>query len=314
MEAITEKRCPACQLVKPASEYYRSSKVKSGLSSYCKKCSRSQAHKWWKANSSFKLEINRKWARNHPEKKRAANTAYRSRNREYFKQWARVYRMSKLMELGKIHENPPMCEIHGQHSEWKHTPYKTRWWCQKCTAENRRVQERTAQLQSRINYFEHRYGPKLAMEYRSILPSLGPDAIHGKALLRYILVEFVKRETGMEIDKEQAERIASLNRISGKEMLNIGWECKQCGVSHRHWHMFDIDHITPRAAGGSNKRHNLQILCPTCHRIKTMAEAKNLRSARAVPQELDVGVPDQGIAPSLINTSTPESLPASVAA
>lgn len=35
----------------------------------------------------------------------------------------------------------------------------------------------------------------------------------------------------------------------------------------------EVDHIIPKAEGGTNERSNLQALCSVCHRTKTMTEA-----------------------------------------
>lgn len=46
--------------------------------------------------------------------------------------------------------------------------------------------------------------------------------------------------------------------------------CPRCGTYRRTLHM---DHILPRALGGSNDASNLQLLCANCHEDKTFAEA-----------------------------------------
>lgn len=39
----------------------------------------------------------------------------------------------------------------------------------------------------------------------------------------------------------------------------------------------EVDHIIPKAAGGSDELENLQAVCPTCHRAKTDRDATNQR-------------------------------------
>lgn len=50
-----------------------------------------------------------------------------------------------------------------------------------------------------------------------------------------------------------------------------GYQCRACGhvVHGRRAH---VDHITPKAEGGSDLLDNLQTLCATCHQRKTNAE------------------------------------------
>lgn len=40
--------------------------------------------------------------------------------------------------------------------------------------------------------------------------------------------------------------------------------CCRCSIAER----YDVDHVTPLSAGGSNDRLNLQLLCPTCNKKK----------------------------------------------
>lgn len=51
------------------------------------------------------------------------------------------------------------------------------------------------------------------------------------------------------------------NRIKNK----FNNQCKCCGSTNNT----TIDHIIPRALGGSNKQENLQLLCEDCNKIKT---------------------------------------------
>ena len=59
-----------------------------------------------------------------------------------------------------------------------------------------------------------------------------------------------------------------------------GKRCSKCGMENEHQSFFDIDHITPRRKIGKvrignnslKEIDNLQILCPNCHRLKTIAE------------------------------------------
>lgn len=67
-------------------------------------------------------------------------------------------------------------------------------------------------------------------------------------------------------------RIAKLNKIANLPETNIGWDCFGCSLHSDDFRFFDVDHIKTRKHGGPNHVHNYQILCPNCHRIKTIAD------------------------------------------
>lgn len=46
------------------------------------------------------------------------------------------------------------------------------------------------------------------------------------------------------------------------------------------WH---IDHITPRSAGGTEDDSNLQLLCASCHSVKTAREDGGFGRDKATP-------------------------------
>lgn len=59
------------------------------------------------------------------------------------------------------------------------------------------------------------------------------------------------------------------------------WECVgiNCARNTDHFKRmlpssFDIDHIVPLHNGGTNEVRNLQALCPNCHRLKSLFEAR----------------------------------------
>lgn len=64
--------------------------------------------------------------------------------------------------------------------------------------------------------------------------------------------------------------------------------CEACG---KHVARLELDHRDPLWNGGPNDRANLQWLCPTCHRAKTVAERRSVayrhrRTIRpSVPEE-----------------------------
>lgn len=48
--------------------------------------------------------------------------------------------------------------------------------------------------------------------------------------------------------------------------------CEGCGLPCSFASFFDVDHKLARSHGGSNRQDNLQLLCPNCHRFKTLVE------------------------------------------
>lgn len=61
-----------------------------------------------------------------------------------------------------------------------------------------------------------------------------------------------------------------------------GKKCQKCGLEHSNKSFFEIDHIIPRFKIGSKRSNglakkefsNLQILCPNCHKEKTIIDRK----------------------------------------
>ena len=50
------------------------------------------------------------------------------------------------------------------------------------------------------------------------------------------------------------------------------WRCNCCRKIVDH--TYAIDHIRPLELGGTNDRHNLQMLCVHCHALKTADETE----------------------------------------
>jgi 5-methylcytosine-specific restriction protein A len=53
-----------------------------------------------------------------------------------------------------------------------------------------------------------------------------------------------------------------------------GWKCRECSTILPA--TYEVDHIIRLQHGGSNEIDNLQALCPSCHRNKTMMETMSL--------------------------------------
>lgn len=51
-----------------------------------------------------------------------------------------------------------------------------------------------------------------------------------------------------------------------------GYLCQACKAKGRPTPATDVDHITPKAQGGTDAQDNLQALCRPCHKDKTAQE------------------------------------------
>ncbi len=54
--------------------------------------------------------------------------------------------------------------------------------------------------------------------------------------------------------------------------------CNQCGLTFRTEEKIEIDHITPRQAGGSKIKDNIQLLHKHCHDVKTKTDLLTIKS------------------------------------
>lgn len=70
---ITEKACSRCKQILPATEFYPHRRMKSGLQSHCRTCSR-------------------EWHRERPEYIRQKNAEYKAKNPDYARDWSRKAR------------------------------------------------------------------------------------------------------------------------------------------------------------------------------------------------------------------------------
>ena len=71
--------------------------------------------------------------------------------------------------------------------------------------------------------------------------------------------------------------------IKKRIILKLGAKCKHCGITSKDSAFFDLDHIIPRRRKSLKEASsvkmknisNLQVLCPNCHRTKTIQDRKN---------------------------------------
>jgi len=74
-------------------------------------------------------------------------------------------------------------------------------------------------------------------------------------------------EKGYELEQVRFQWIAVEDR-----------PCVRCGRKGKR----QLDHIIPRALGGTHDKSNLQVLCKRCHDIKTKEDMKKIRLWRRV--------------------------------
>ncbi len=62
--------------------------------------------------------------------------------------------------------------------------------------------------------------------------------------------------------------------------------CLKAGrlTTHKPGASLQVDHITPKAKGGTDDPGNLQAICEPCHRAKTQAEAAEAQGRAAQPR------------------------------
>ena len=52
--------------------------------------------------------------------------------------------------------------------------------------------------------------------------------------------------------------------------------CKECERNGRLTQAYAVDHIIPKAQGGTDSEQNLEAICYKCHKIKTQKESQNI--------------------------------------
>jgi len=74
------------------------------------------------------------------------------------------------------------------------------------------------------------------------------------------------------------KRLVGLEDVNPKKKIleKLGKKCNMCGLESEISGFFDIDHIKPKLKHVYSIKmreiNNLQILCPNCHRIKTISD------------------------------------------
>lgn len=74
-------------------------------------------------------------------------------------------------------------------------------------------------------------------------------------------------------------------RLRGEVMLRDKGLCQPCKSQARYTPAAEVDHIVPKAQGGTDDRANLQAICRSCHSLKTAYESTG-KGASAMPEWL----------------------------
>lgn len=140
---LTEKRCPKCETVKPASAFHANPARRTGLSSWCKGCSSTHYYQTdrYRARRREYNNARRYLPQNLAREKRAAaNRTYDSK-----KECAKK-RLQSAVARGHLNR-PSVCEgcgltpvrtLHGHHHKGYDYPLDVQWLCTLCHAEAHR--------------------------------------------------------------------------------------------------------------------------------------------------------------------------------
>ncbi len=77
---------------------------------------------------------------------------------------------------------------------------------------------------------------------------------------------------------QKAARICLLGLLSGSPLLK--WTCNHCDRESDNPSFFDVDHVLAMSKNGSSDISNLEILCPSCHREKSLREGDMAKPPR----------------------------------
>lgn len=75
------KTCNVCHIEKPLNEFYKDKNRKDGLEHKCKECSKAKSLKWQQDNPERKIQNNKRWNANNPE--RVKETMAKSSRKHY---------------------------------------------------------------------------------------------------------------------------------------------------------------------------------------------------------------------------------------
>jgi hypothetical protein len=193
------------------------------------------------------------------------------------------------------------CTKHGAHSDWgerkPHGHHKQAYWrCRLCDRdayekakgqpwhiEARHRTQAKAKIRLFAKYAYHmravhaslleQYGPDVARRYEEAVASNNGRHVNTKHFLRKVVLDLHPSFT----PKHVWDRVLLLNKILHRSPTNVGWSCQMCFIENCDPGFFDIDHVVSSSALGKRTRRdklNLQVLCPNCHKCKTLGIAQ----------------------------------------
>lgn len=224
----------------------------------CKKCHYERIKK-------FRIE--------NPERRRQQQKNWKSKNGEAIARYWEQFHRNNPGYMARYYQNrrqsilqsrPSIEKCHcGNVSDFRWL--KDCWICRPCS---RRAVARKEKVNCRRKYLFKKYGDLLVSVYDAYLSS-SPHSKPSVSLLH--LFKLCLPKDYQVLGKTGLEKIFFMNRISSKPHGNVGWNCLKCGLFSVEHRFFDLDHRTPRHKGGKGGK-NLQILCPNCHREKTLID------------------------------------------
>lgn len=128
------KRCPACDLVLPSTEYHKNKSTASGLDSWCKACTRVRKRDYHKRNRDARNEASATWRRSNPEKKRADFKAWKQKNPEKYsahKAVEKAVARGRLIKPGRCQACSVECNPLAHHEDYTHK-LDVCWVCPQC--------------------------------------------------------------------------------------------------------------------------------------------------------------------------------------
>ena len=143
------KRCTKCNLVKPVSEFHKTTKNADTYRSQCKSCTNAKNRDWYNENAEARIEQTNRYQREHPEKVREYGKRYCQNHHEKRLETYRRYRETHPDERRAYRKTEKSRNAikRCQQAKREHYLAKNRQWAQsnpdKVTAKRHRRRIRT---------------------------------------------------------------------------------------------------------------------------------------------------------------------------